>query len=358
MKKVIFSMIGLLVLTSLAFSFSFGTGNIQNPKTAPVGFGVHTTNELDPAPSPTPDLEVEPAATPEPMFVIQNSTGDWTNPGNALDFELATNRTYEPLPFKDEPYTHPSGAFTFGMPEGWNVLTEDEGSATITDGDSAVGATFTEVGKVYSDKEMDEFANSFVTIFFSYITEDYKILERKVLADGSTFVAVEYKQSKQKNDADFIFKQHDTVVFTLLLTSPVYEKISPTWNKIIESYTVDAEAAKAASQAAATPAPEATAEPTATPAPDNSDYAPQPGRSRLFVGNDYSETLTFTINNTENKVSVGGQVPIDLNPGKYTFTVSIPGGAVNGEVEVGPDQSWGVYVDEHGSVYGPFQVYP
>jgi hypothetical protein len=193
-----------------------------------------------------------------------------------------------------------------------------------------------------------------MTIFFSYITDDYKILERKVQADGSTFVAVEYKQSELKYDADFIFKQHDTVVFTLLLTTPFYEKISPTWDKIIESYSVDVEAA----QAAATPEPEATAEPTATPAPDNSDYAPQPGRSRLFVGNDYNETLTFTINNTENKVEVGGQVPIDLNPGKYTFTISIPGGAVNGEVEVGPDQSWGVYVDEHGSVYGPFQVYP
>lgn len=325
MKKVISSVISLLVLISLTFSFSLSTVNAKNIQTSP-------------------------------MF--QTSTGDRLNADQAAAIELPANRTYEPLPFKEEPYVHPSGAFTFGVPESWEVFSEDEVSATITDGESVVGATFTDVGEVYNDKEMDDFVEAFLTIFFSYVSDDYKIMERKVLADDSIFVAVEYKDSERKNDAEFFFEQHDTLVFALLLTSPVYEKISPTWNNIIESYSVDPDAAKTTGEPAATPTPQAPAAPTPTPAPDNSNYAPEPGRSRVFVGNDYSETLTFTINNTENKVPVGGQVPIDLNPGKYTFTISIPGGAVNGEVEVGADQSWAVYVDEHGSVYGPFQVYP
>jgi hypothetical protein len=323
-KKVISAVISLLVLTSLAFSFGLTTVNAKNAQTSP-------------------------------MF--QNQTGNRLSSDNGVDTdELPSGRTYEPLPFKEEPYVHPSGAFTFGVPESWEVFTEDEVSATITDGSSVVGATFTDVGKVYNDKEMDDFVDAFLTIFFSYVSDDYKIVGRRVLPDDRIFVAVEYKDAERKNNAEFFFEQHDTLVFALLLASPVYEKISPTWNNIIESYAVDPEAAKAISQPAATPTPPAPATPT--PAPDNSDYAPQPGRSMVFVGNDYSETLTFTINNTENKVPVGGQAPIDLNPGKYTFTVSIPGGAVNGEVEVGPDQSWAVYVDEHGSVYGPFQVYP
>lgn len=325
MKKVISSIISLLVLISLTFSFGFNTVNAKNIQTSPL---------------------------------LQDSTGDRLYSDQAVDTELPSNRTYEPLPFKEEPYLHPSGAFTFGVPQSWEVFTEDEVSATITDGESVVGATFTDVGEVYSDKELDDFVEAFLTIFFSYVSDDYKIVERKVLADDSIFVAVEYKDSERKNDAEFFFEQHDTLVFALLLTSPVYEKISPTWNNIIESYSVDPDAAKTTGEPAATPTPQAPAAPTPTPAPDNSNYAPEPGRSRVFVGNDYSETLTFTINNTENKVPVGGQVPIDLNPGKYTFTISIPGGAVNGEVEVGADQSWAVYVDEHGSVYGPFQVYP
>lgn len=295
MKKLISYVFGLLILTNLAYSFGFGA------------------------------VSVTQAAAPERGPV----------------------RTDEPLPFNDEPYVHPSGAFTFGMPEGWEILSEAETSAAVTDGNSLVGATFADAGEVYRAQEIEQYIGGFLTNFFSTIADDYKITHKKVLSDGSTFVAIEYTNSEYKGNADFIFQQQDTVMFVLLLTTSNYEEISPTWNKIIESYSVDPEAAKTASQAA-----------TPTPAPSHDNYAPQPGRSRVYVGNDYNETLTFTINNTENKVTPGSEASIDLDPGKYTYTISIPGGAVNGEVEVEPDQSWAIYVDEHGSVYGPFQVYP
>lgn len=106
-----------------------------------------------------------------------------------------------------------------------------------------------------------------------------------------------------------------------------------------------------------TPVPPA-ATPTPAPPPPSSSLAPQPGRSRLYVVNRYPEVLTFTINNQEHKIPLNSEVPIDLDAGKYTYTVSIPFGAVNGEVDMGPNQSWAILVDENGSVFFPQQVYP
>ena len=77
--------------------------------------------------------------------------------------------------------------------------------------------------------------------------------------------------------------------------------------------------------------------------------------------NEYGQEIVFTIANQEHKIPTGtpdDAKPIDLDPGKYTFTMSIPGGAVNGEVELGADQSWAVGVRGDGAVYNPFQVYP
>ncbi|MFQ5576875.1 MAG: S1C family serine protease [Anaerolineae bacterium] len=97
--------------------------------------------------------------------------------------------------------------------------------------------------------------------------------------------------------------------------------------------------------------------PTATPAPSSS-LAPQPGRSRLYIVNEYPEELTFTINNQEHKIGLNTEFPVDLDAGKYTYTISIPFGSVNGEVDMGPNQSWAVLVDVNGSVFQPQQVYP
>ncbi|RME44235.1 MAG: PDZ domain-containing protein [Caldilineae bacterium] len=101
--------------------------------------------------------------------------------------------------------------------------------------------------------------------------------------------------------------------------------------------------------------------PTATPVPSSgsaSNLAPQPGRSRIYVVNKYSEELTFTINNQEHKVAVGTEYPVDLDAGKYTYTISVPFGSVNGEVDMPPNTSWAIMVDENGSVFKPVQVYP
>jgi hypothetical protein len=320
-NKVMILSIALLVWTILVAGFNFTTAASAAAAT------------------------VEATSSPEPGQTPVNSMGD-----------VLVINTPTALPLQAEAYVHPSGAFTFGLPEGWTNLTEADNNASFSDGQSsAVGALFTDAGSVYSDKDMKAFMNVFLTNFIYAIGNDYQVLEQTPQPDGSIYVAVSFDSNKGPGEADFFFEQRDTVVFVLYFVSLNYNDMLPTWQAIVASYSVDPQAALAAPVANPTPAP--TVAPTPTPAPDNSALAPQPGRSRLYVFNDYKDELTFTINNTENKVPVKGQVALDLDAAKYTFTVSIPGGAVNGEVEMAPNQSWGLLVDENGSVYYPQQVY-
>ncbi|OQY43544.1 MAG: hypothetical protein B6242_14440 [Anaerolineaceae bacterium 4572_78] len=97
---------------------------------------------------------------------------------------------------------------------------------------------------------------------------------------------------------------------------------------------------------------------TATNVIDDLSLVPPTGKSRLFVFNEFKEELTFTIDDLEHKIPVNGQIPIDLEPGKYTYTISIPGGAVNGSVEMSADESWGIGVRSDGAVYNPTRIYP
>ena len=83
--------------------------------------------------------------------------------------------------------------------------------------------------------------------------------------------AVSYKSAQNGNgDADFFFEQRDTVIFILYFVTTAYTEMQPTWDEIIQSYSVDAEAALAAAPA---PADDTQAAPTA-PRPS------QPSRQR------------------------------------------------------------------------------
>jgi hypothetical protein len=124
-------------------------------------------------------------------------------------------------------------------------------------------------------------------------------------------------------------------------------------------------------KAAATPALKPTVAPTNTPKPrptatpkpvKTNPYAPQAGQSRLYVFNEFGRELIFTINNQEYKIPPAGidnPTPIDLAPGRYTYTISLPGGgSANGEVTMDANQSWAVGVRGDGAVYKPAKVYP
>jgi len=111
-----------------------------------------------------------------------------------------------------------------------------------------------------------------------------------------------------------------------------------------------------------TPAP-APKPATPTPKPVTTNpFAPNAGQSRLYMFNEFSQEVIFTINNQEHKIPPAGidhPIPLDLAPGRYTYSISLPGaGSMNGEVTMAADQSWAVGVRGDAAVYNPFQVYP
>jgi len=60
---------------------------------------------------------------------------------------LSPSEAKSSVALQSEPYVHSSGAFGFAVPEGWEVLNEDETSVHVTDMDSLVGALFADAGR-------------------------------------------------------------------------------------------------------------------------------------------------------------------------------------------------------------------
>src|SRR5688572_22258281 len=255
------------------------------------------TEEPTATPEPTEEPTEEPTATPEPTEEPTeepvSSSGDTlaTEEGSEEESAEATGEEeeaeeFEPLPFQEEPYVHPSGAFTFIVPEGWDLVSEDETSATLGVEEAAVGAVFVDMGMVLSDKNMQDFIDTFVENFVSAFGDDYQIIEQKVQPDDSIYVALSYTSDDESGDIDFFFEQRDTVVFVLYFATTNYNELQPTWDEIIASYAVDPEAALAAAPADAAPVPQepvatpTPVPPTATPVPAVDPLAPAAGRSR------------------------------------------------------------------------------
>ncbi len=89
---------------------------------------------------------------------------------------------------------------------------------------------------------------------------------------------------------------------------------------------------------------------------------PKPGQAKVLVTNPNDAEAVITINKQTVKVAAGGgtKVPdgamIDLAPGKYKFSIKLPGQpASNDELEVGADQTWGLLIGPGGAL--PLQVY-
>ncbi|RME77045.1 MAG: hypothetical protein D6784_04530, partial [Chloroflexi bacterium] len=310
-------------------------------------------------PTPTPTPEPAPAATPTAV------AGDTLAiaPTKAPPAEDKGDQpTPEPLPFQAEPYTHPSGAFSIPVPQGWQKTSEDDFSVAFGDQRSRVGVVFVNIGRELSNEELLNLVGDTRDIIIDSFADDYEVIGEKDALDDKGYYYLAITFDKGSGDADLFYEQHSGVVFIIYFASLDYDQLQPTWSEILNGYQLDPQAAAAVGGPAGQPtesAPPPT--PTPAPAPQNS-LAPNAGQSRLYVFNEFNQELTFTINNKEYKIPTTANpdnpVPIDLPPGKYTFTVSIPGGAANGEVEMGPNQSWAVGVRGDGAVYEPFQVYP
>ena len=97
-------------------------------------------------------------------------------------------------------------------------------------------------------------------------------------------------------------------------------------------------------------------------AAEEAGVLPPAGQARLFLINFSPEALTVTVNDQEIEVPVeaGMDSPdtaptVDLPPGSYTVTFSVGGQTLSDDVEVGPDESWGLLLDDEGVL--PLLVY-
>ncbi len=308
-----------------------------------------------PAPNPgvTPSPEL-PAATTAITREEQSSAGD----------TLAGETDSGPPPLPLEPYVHPSGVFSMLVPQGWPVLNEDATSARFGSEDASVGSVFADVGAVYDETEMQEFVDSFAGSFITTFASDYQVIEQKSRPDGGIYLAARYGSAQGNGNADFLFTRQEQVIFVLYFVSPAGQDLASTWTAILDSYQVGSDVPQPdAAGATVTPPPPppptaVPSPPTSTPAPLTDQFAPPPGRSRLYLVNKYEQDILFTINNSETRIPAGSETPIDLDAGQYSYSVNFADRSTGGEVSLAPDQSWAILVDAEGNVYYAQQIHP
>lgn len=268
-----------------------------------------------------PTATPEPAAsTPEPTASAQNSAGDTISIKPPTETPEAT---YELLPFKDEPYVHPSKAFSFAVPESWEGIDDDETSVLFGDENSVVGVVFIDAGFVYDEDQMQQFIDIFVDNIINSVGDSHEVLAQEVQPDDSIYVGTVYQSANGGGDADFFFEQHETVVFVLYFVTTRYEEMSPTWNEIIASYRVDPEAALAAA-----PAVQPTPLLSPTPAAPAGPSAPA-GKALLVFNNTTGVDFVIDVigpTNDSQVIPPNSTKQFVLDPGHYTINGHSPGG--------------------------------
>ncbi|MBI1882164.1 MAG: PT domain-containing protein [Chloroflexi bacterium] len=280
------------------------------------------TPEPEPTSEPTVETTEEPSAEP----TEENAAGDVLQLPTA---EATEESQYEPLPFKEELYVHPSKAFTFALPESFEGIAGDKTSVSFGDDRSVVAVEFLNAETVYSDKEMEDFIDKAVKIIMdNFSADDYEVLEQKVQPDDSIYVPVAYKSDKNGDgNADFFFEQRDTIIFVLYFVTVTYDEMLPTWSKIIENYKVDAKAALAAVPAAApTPAPK----PTQPPAPAGPSIPAGKGMLiyQNFSGYDFVIDIIGPTTVSGAVIPPNTQKEFILDPGHYQYNGHTPSGLV------------------------------
>jgi hypothetical protein len=250
-------------------------------------------------------------------------------------------------------HSEESGLFTVGLPVDWEVSSEPGavGAVAPNDGSRAIAISIP-VDFTLADAEAEIYAESFLTEIYSGAPFTIESIEPDT--DGSYGITYSVEEDNKTVFGYIYLLQLDQQLYHLVFQSELSDWFGmlDTYGNVLDSYGLTP------------PEPVALPTPTSVPAqptPQVDSFAPQPGRSRLYVFNEVGEELTFTINNQEHKIppyNIDTPVEIDFDPGKYTYTVSIPNGSVNGEVEMGPNESWAIGVRGDYQVYNPFIVYP
>jgi hypothetical protein len=309
----------------------------------------------EPEPTDTPEPEPTDTPVPEPTDAPEESSGESAAGDTLAQPTEAPAEEAEPLPFQPDPYVHPSGGFSFAIPEGWEVNTEDETSVTVSAPDdiATVSSMFVDVGYQLSESEMQEFNDEIISIFAAGDSE-YEVLAQEQY-DDEIYTQVAFELIGVGVTADFIVSQQDTVLYVLNFIAVNYDQMLPTWNAIIDSYEMDAAAVTST-------APAPAVAPTATTAPAVNSLAPPPGVARVylqnFAGGEYY--IDFGDGSGQIKVDPGTENLFhDVPPGRLTPSISLFGGATaNADFQIGPDQSWVILLDSDGTTIRWGQVYP
>jgi len=250
-------------------------------------------------------------------------------------------------------YADPEALFSLALPGDW---TQDAAQGVVAVSVPGEQSLILAVGRpVDFDLEAlgaEKAATGFMSAF--YQGRQFVIDRVEERADGGFGVSYTVDADGNPVSGFMRLQQQGQHFYLLLLQAQAKDwfGLQETFNNVLTSYVVNA---PEPSTSLLSPSPAPTAAPEVNP------LAPEPGRSRLYVFNEIGEELTFTINNQEFKVPASNfndPTPIDLNPGKYTYTLSIPSGGANGEIELGADQSWAVGMRGDYIAYIPFQLYP
>ncbi|MDM8518435.1 LysM domain-containing protein [Anaerolineales bacterium HSG6] len=115
-----------------------------------------------------------------------------------------------------------------------------------------------------------------------------------------------------------------------------------------------------------TPISRATASPTRTPraavTPTGTDdgksvLAPPAGFSRIYLQNYFSESVKINIANQTVTIAPDELKTIDLDPGRYVFTISVSTGTGDGQLNLRANTSWIIRLKKDGGL-GWVQIYP
>jgi len=236
--------------------------------------------------------------------------------------ELPQLQEPEALTFQATPYTHPSAAFSFPVPESWELLNEDETSVTIGDRQSLVGAIFVDAGFVYSSVGFVEFIDNFSERFISDFSDAYEVISQDGDPNDKVFLSTMYQSAEGDGNIDFLFMQRKTAVFILYFATTAYDDMLPTWGEIIGNYTFDPDAALTAA-----PAPTPVPRPTQPPAPAGPSVPAGKG-VMLFRNNTGGDFVIDVIGPTNTSQVVPPQSSFEfvLEPGPYSINGHSPGG--------------------------------
>jgi hypothetical protein len=308
--------------------------------------------EPEPTRGPTPTSTSEPTANVTPT-AAGRSQGDMLptafptveGDGQALSLTL-------------EPYVHPSQAFSFAVPESWELYSEDELSVAFGDDETRFGVIFLNTGVTFDQEQAIEFVTRTVSLVADSFADNYEIIDEDNLLEDSGLYYVALSFDDGNGLADFFYEQHEQVIYVFYFASLQYDDLQTTRDAILDTYQIDVGAARAA---VPTPTPVLPAATPTVGSPVTNIGQPPPGMARVYLQNEFSNEYNIDFGDGAGSIKVlpGTQdFYHDITPGKYQPGLSLPGGgATNIELEIGPDQAWVIVLTSNLHIrWG--QVYP